>query len=274
MRRVWIVALALAVPTLAGFECTLEVSDMAPGDSCAYWLDWDDSYCTAGGANIVYCGEDDWVYETGCAGWCPAGDGTCGVAADGNNACICPLDDTCDPAVHDDSYNTCSGDSLVYCDWTTGDWESYSCAGACGAGETGRCDYDGAAWACICEGGWQWAPGYGCNYIYDYSAGTCGGNNLTYCGDDNVIYEVECAAHCIDNFAADTGSCGTLPDAGYNGCVCEWATCTWDPYCYDAQFLLMCDGTTGDTVWWDCDADCVTQGYSKGACEVSGCACI
>jgi hypothetical protein len=273
MRRVWIVALALAVPTLAGFECTITGGgDMVPGDACAYWLDWDDSYCTAGGANIVYCGDDDWVYEADCASWCPSGAGSCGTDAAGVQACICDTV-TCDASI-DDSYNTCSGDFLSYCDWSTGSWESYDCTAACGAGEVGRCGYDGGVYACICEGGWQWAAGYGCQYIYDYSAGTCAGNNLTYCADDNIIYEVDCDAHCMDNFAADTGSCGVLPEGGYNGCVCEWATCTWEPYCYDAQFLLMCDATDGSTIWWDCNADCVGQGYSKGACETSGCACI
>jgi hypothetical protein len=267
--------MALAVPTLAGFECTISSGgDFAPGDSCSWWLEADDSYCTAGGANIVYCAEDDIAYEADCASWCPSGIGTCGPDVLGDNTCICESPEVCDATI-DDSYNTCSGNMLNYCDWVTGSWEDYDCTAACGPGEEGRCDWDGSVFACICEAGWQWAPGYGCNYIYDYNAGTCSGTNLTYCADDNVIYEVECDAHCLaDPYYADSGSCGMLPSADYNGCVCEWATCTWDPYCYDAQFLLQCDEGTGDTIWWDCNAECVGSGAIKGTCDAGGCICI
>jgi hypothetical protein len=212
MKRAWIVALALAIPPLAGFECTIEGNiGIEAGDSCDYWWDYDDARCD--GDTIIYCAEDNWVYAADCFDQC-GGAGSCGYDSGfGYNACICE----------------------VSCGWEAG------------------CD---------------------CSYLTQYDAGTCAGDFLTWCGEDNLIAEVDCTSYCTVDYGATSGSCGTMPETGYNGCVCVWEACDFEAYCYDALWMVYCDPAQG-AVWMDCDGDCVNQGFTKGVCDAGTgqCAC-
>jgi len=320
MRIHWLAALSLVVPLLAGFECTVYEGDgdgdvdsdvdsdadtdvdsdadtdadtdvdadsdsdsdvLVPGEGCDYSADYDETFCRDDARHIVYCADDNYVYEADCADACPDGDGTCGASTDlGYDACLCPdapelppVGDSCDFGVFYPDYNLCTSSTMLeYCDPTSSEVVGLDCGALCTGGVCDF-DWDGGYNNCVCPD-WEWAPGYACTYAYDYASGTCAGNDLTYCADDNTIYEINCDTHCTgDPYFATSGSCGFLPDADYNGCVCEWAACDFSPYCYDAQFLVYCDASTG-AVWEDCDATCMAAGWTKGACQTDHCECI
>jgi hypothetical protein len=257
---------------------------MLPGEECDFWRDRELTYCQYDGS-IVYCAEEDnYVYEADCASQCPLGDGTCGFSEElGTNACLCPdafvVGADCDPTIHDDSYNTCmTSNQLAYCDWLSATVVGLDCAAFCGeSGATGYCDYDWEAGSnqCICEG-YIWAPGYGCNYVFDATLSTCDGTMVTYCGDDNIIYARDCWDYCVNDLDATTGTCGVLPDVSpaQNGCVCEWTACDFLPYCDNVFTMVYCDPTLGAT-YLDCAAQCVLDGFTTGVCDygIGQCAC-
>ena len=208
MRRAWL--LALAIPVLAGFECTITTTGLQAGNPCDYYWDANRSRCE--GDSIVYCGEDHWVYQASCPTWC-GGPASCGYSsAQGRNACIC--------------------DSRV------------------------------------------WAPGYACDWLYEYASGTCAGDTLTYCAEDNVIYDVSCHSYCVTDYGATSGSCAVMAETGYNGCNCVWDACDFPPYCYDALWQVWCDPGSG-AQWQNCDERCMDDGFPKGFCDggTGNCVC-
>jgi len=281
MRRAWLVVLALAVPTLGGFECTIEGGIWGVGDTCTYWLDYADTECD--GNSLIYCAEDDFVYSQDCASQCPANDGTCGHSdVLGYNACICPeafvIGAGCDPATQGADYNTCvSTAQLAYCDLFSETVVGLDCASYCGAsGGTGRCDFDwnDGSYQCLCES-YVWADGYGCNFLFDGDKTTCESTTAVYCGEDNIIHARECSEYCVNDVGGTAGACGQMPGTSTNGCVCTIEACDFQPYCDSALVMVYCDPGTG-AVWTDCDADCRSQGLTKGVCDFSTgqCSCI
>jgi hypothetical protein len=175
----------------------------------------------------------------------------------------------CSYWIDNPSGNFCNTTSeLYYCD-ETDHVVAWDCTGAC---DGGYCDYDsslGYEW-CMCPG-WQWAPGYTCDYWTQYDDATCSGDILTYCSETNIIGEIACADQCA-TVGATSESCGFQPDTGYNGCVCVIDTCTFSAYCNDALWLVQCSG--GAESWTDCNDYCVsTMGATKGVCDANACLC-
>ena len=118
--------------------------------------------------------------------------------------------------------------------------------------------------------------GYGinCDYETEYASSTCDatGDVLTYCSETDVIGTISCAAQCIEWYGAmATGYCGIQPETGYNGCVCEYSGCDFDPWCYDALWLVSC--LSGEEFWTDCNVECMGAGFSKGVCSLGACSC-
>ena len=62
-------------------------------------------------------------------------------------------------------------------------------------------------------------------------------------------------------------------DPGYNGCVCDVATCTFSPFCNDGVTMVWCNEAV--ETWTNCDSQCVMDGHLKGVCnfETGACQC-
>ena len=213
MRRALLVALAVAVPTLAGFECTIDGNvGWEPGDFCNYDFDYDEGECWDS-ATLMICDITDYVVSIDCNAQC-GGPGICTVAGWGQDYCECEA---------------------------------------------------------------PWEPGRYCNYAWEANASVCDTSDyIWYCGSDNVIYERSCADYCFNDLGADTGACAYDSVLGGNACVCTYpAACNFDPYCDGATWLRWCDDVSGAAMLTDCDADCMSQGFSKGSCDwtINACVC-
>jgi hypothetical protein len=151
MKRALLVVL-LAIPALAGFECTVEVThpDWTPGGNCEYWLDYPaDNYCAD--ANTVYmCDVDNRVRAWDCASACGDVAGTCAYDSRlGYDWCMCP-DWQWAPGyscmyTNDRDRATCAGLELTYCAETNviGAIDcSIQCVEWYGAEATGSCGPD------------------------------------------------------------------------------------------------------------------------------------
>lgn len=271
MRRALLAAALLAVPLLGGFEC--EVTLWAPGDTCTVG-GWSDSQCD--GNTLLYCDAGTgFVESTDCAAECTGG--YCGSDVYGYNWCVCPdylgPGDTCDYWTDYPSTSFCYGaNSLLMCNMDNV-MQQWDCTDACPSGVVGYCAYDadqGNDW-CLCPDA-LWADGYACDFLSQVDDATCDGDLLTYCADTNVIGSVPCTSQCADWYgAAATASCGIQDDTGYNGCVCDIATCTFAPFCNDSYMMVWCN--EGLETWTNCDSQCVTDGYLKGVCLAGTGAC-
>ena len=243
------------------------------GGTCSVYDGWDTTECQNANSEAWYCDASTGLVSAyNCNDYC-GGSGSCGYDNTlGYNWCIC--DDAwyegaaCNYWSDYPDASVCYGaDMVLYCaeNNTVTAWD---CNDACGD-SYGYCAYDssvGADW-CLCEQN-LWEPGYPCNYVTEYDDATCDGDTLTYCSETDVIGAISCADQCADWYGAGvTGTCGTQLETGYNGCVCEFTGCDFQPYCNDAIYLVWCDGT--DAQWLNCDEDCRTQGYSKGVCDFS-----
>lgn len=180
----------------------------------------------------------------------------------------------CDYWLDNPSGNICNTSAeLYYCD-ETNHVVAWDCTTACPTGETGYCDYDvtlGYDW-CMCPN-WVWAPGYACDYWAQYNQATCSDTVLTYCAETNIIGAIDCVDQCA-SVGATHASCGVQPETGYNGCICEIATCTFSAYCNDSLWIVQCSG--GAESWTNCNDYCITtMGATKGVCDSSlnSCAC-
>lgn len=179
--------------------------------------------------------------------------------------------ETCD-YFWDADDSRCRGDFIIYCGTDNWVYEA-DCLAECGG--AGTCGYNASFGynACVCET-WFWAPGYSCSYVNNYDDATCSGDVLTYCGEDNVIYDASCDAHCQLNYDASYGTCGRMAETGYNGCNCTWETCTFTYYCYDALWQVYCDTALPDGVGWiNCDDQCRAGGSAKGVCDAGSGLC-
>ncbi len=279
MRRAWLAVVALIVP-LAGFECTVTVDhpDWTVGGTCNYSVDYNDAYCIDANT-LMECRIDNQVYSVPCSSRCASGVGSCTTDIWGYGRCNCETPAwtpgaTCNYWTDFPTNGFCADPTTLYMCETNNTVRAWDCSSECA---DGFCTYDpdlGYDW-CMCPD-WAWAPGYPCDYFNQYDEATCSGDTLTYCAETNVIGEISCQAQCEDWYGAGTtGTCGTQPDTGYNGCICDIPpACDHEPYCNDANWLVQCNADATADEWVDCNRWCIEdQGASKGVCEAGGCLC-